>query len=122
MKYEVTIGVDLSAYATEIAEFDHEPTETEIEEWARRQYDAVDLVFEPEWESASSARVVEVFGCEGVRASDLNLEPQYHDVGQTAELMFRGRLSPGQALEYMCQGLGLPTEYAATFIREVKEL
>ena len=73
MKYEVTFGVDLCAYATQTVEFDHEPTEEEVLEWARRQYNSGDLVFYEEWGTATSARVVNVYEASYLVYTDLNL-------------------------------------------------
>lgn len=92
MKLNVVLGQDLAAYAKFALEVPLGASEQEIAELIQQHSEQADLVFDEDWGSVSSLRIVSAQNAAGsYLVQDYPLEPIPFDAGQALASWLRGR-------------------------------
>lgn len=100
-KVEVTFGQDMSAYANVDLNVPDNASRDEIIEAIRAftgSADFEELVFDEDWSTVSSLRVVSVKNGDGYVLEDVPIEPSPFDCGQMFTSWLKGHMDLGKAI------------------------
>lgn len=99
-KLTITVGQDLSAYATFDIPADTDLSDANLIQLVQTAQENEELVFDEDWATTSALRIVSVKDHQGhALKEDLPVEALPHDAGQVLQLFLKGHVTFAQVVE-----------------------